>query len=756
MAHIGVTIVLDMIGRGETFRCTKGQIQVRIGEQIEHQAFIAYMEEKDPKYFELLQKYYLNDPVRRYDKKIYGMRFALEKSEEMTWDFMSNESLIRVGSLVLRAIMSIPADEISSEGFFEIKKLNLSAKFEKDYLMFSKTGLLYRDLLQQMSDENVFKPFPMVCPPNPWGLDQRGGYLMPPPKQQARLIHGCQKTVPSETALAALNRLQAEPYRINKFIYQVQEHLMKAAHEIGSFRSYEADTWKAEHFPVYSNEYIASLEKGGKEYKKVMRELTDAYHRQKLDEKDATQPRQIHHMAKSVLDETFWTPWYFDGRLRMYPACQLSVTGGDHVKALLVTANPKPITAESMNELLIAIATSGGFDKVDKKDYATRLKWAKEFVKTGEFLDVVLNAHHNKYWREADEPFQFLSYCEEFYSVFVKGYRDTIRVFVGRDMTCSGIQILSSVIGDEKAMTFTNVIPSETPQDAYGEVARVARDLLSTKAWVSVKIDQREDKRVKWNKKNPDEPREPRMIIEIEIQTIERGIVKTQVMTTGYGSTYQTKRDNIVEALKEKGIRLHPDDIGILVAACIEGMEIAFPKYTELNNWFKQVASAAVKAGRKDLRWTSPNGSLIVQEYNEPSWKDVKTYAAAGGHYWQLMTDDSGYTAIIKGHKGPKLTKHQSAIAANFTHTLDACMIQDGLVNLSGTHNCVTVHDCFYSQPGYMEEIAPYFRKAFHNVVSTPVLEDLIELNELDETMEIIDREEVDLTVSLESLYLFS
>ena len=34
---------------------------------------------------------------------------------------------------------------------------------------------------------------------------------------------------------------------------------------------------------------------------------------------------------------------------------------------------------------------------------------------------------------------------------------------------------------------------------------------------------------------------------------------------------------------------------------------------------------------------------------------------------------------MITGYGDPKVTKHQSAIAANFTHTLDACMIQDGL-----------------------------------------------------------------------------
>ena len=151
-----------------------------------------------------------------------------------------------------------------------------------------------------------------------------------------------------------------------------------------------------------------------------------------------------------------------------------------------------------------------------------------DFVNSGEFLDVVRNPLNNNYWREADEPFQFLAYCEEYYSCFVLNARSTMRVWIGRDMTCSGVQILSSIIGDEKAMRFTNVFPGEEPQDAYGEVARVARELLSSEEWVKVKILEREEKRLKHNKQNPDDQREQRMIIEIEIHTIERGIVKTR------------------------------------------------------------------------------------------------------------------------------------------------------------------------------------------------------------------------------------
>jgi DNA-directed RNA polymerase len=761
MAHIAVTVVLDQLGRGTTFRTPINTVQAHIGRQIEDQAFITYMEQSNPKYFKLLQKFYLHDPVRRYDKKVYGMKYSLDKSDEMDWDFMSEEDIIRVGALALRAVMSIPVDQDTKEGFFETRKVSHSKTKQVNYLAFSLTGIKYRDHLQELTNQLVFKPVPMLCPPNDWSLKERGGYLLPPPRPYGQLVHGSNRTIPSQAALDALNRLQAQPYQINKYIYYLQTELVKRTHEIGCFRSFEKDSWKDEHFPVFSSEYITSLEKGGKEYKRVMRELTDAYHKQKLDEREGLAPARILRIAKDLLDETFWTPWFFDSRLRMYPAGQLSVTGGDYVKALLVNAEPKPINEDTRRELLIAIATSGGFEKVDKADYFTRMEWAEKFVQTDQFERMVLEPQSNILWWKADEPFQFLAYCEEYFSVFLKGYRDTVRVWIGRDMTCSGIQILSCIIGDEKAMRFTNVIPSDTVQDAYGEVARLARIHLANQDWLKVKLDKRETKRLKYNRKHPDEPRDQRMIIEFEIDLLDRGIVKTQVMVTGYGGTYKSKREYILEALNEKLKelhlpKLHPADEGIIVDACIDAMQEAFPQYSELNDWFKKVAVTACESGLEQIKWISPNGSLIVQDYREPLYTKVTTHAATGGNYRVLMVDDHGQSYIQTGFGDVRPAKHGSAIAANFTHTLDGCMLQDGVNSLEEGIQVVTVHDCVYFQPGYCEQIVPRFRDSFYNVVTTPVLESLLEENDLDDKLEMLQKNEVDLTVCKKSPFMFT
>ena len=369
-----------------------------------------------------------------------------------------------------------------------------------------------------------------------------------------------------------------------------------------------------------------------------------AYHQQRLDEKEGLAPQRVVQQAATTARDLH-TPWFFDARLRLYPITELGVTRGDFVKALLVNANPLPITKTTREELLIAIATGGDFDKVSKGTYEERLAWSEKFVRGGNFEMCVLS-ESSGYWQEADEPFQFLAYCEEYYALFVSKTRDTTRVFIGRDMSCSGIQFLSSLIGDDKAMSFTNVIPSDTLQDAYGEVARIARDLLTDKKWLRKKLDDREKKRLAKIAKHPEDKSPKRMHINLDINAIDRSVVKTQVMVTGYGGTYLTKREYIIEKLKElvekKKKNIDSRDFGIIVAACIEGMATAFPKYTELNDWFKTVASAACKAGNEHLNWITLTVLTSLRTTGSVRPIKLRTYAAGGGHYMKLMCDEQG------------------------------------------------------------------------------------------------------------------
>ena len=310
MAHICLSVILDNIGSGATMKCSVTLVNRLIAEQIEHQAFIAYMEEVDPGYFLKLQKWYLNDPVRTYDRKIKAMVHAHNKHEEMDFKRMDQEQLIRFGSLLLQAVMSIRVDQESGEGLFEARKPlwndpNKPSKRNKKhtdqlYLGYSKAGLKYRDMLQAMADEDAMRPTPMVCEPLDWSLTERGGYLTHINRKAGDLIHNNNGSIPSQIVLDAINRLQKVPFRINTYILDLQEQLLKSTWEIGSFRSFERDSWKDEHFPVVDSNWLATLDTDSAEYKETMKTITVAYHNHNIDETKAEPPRRTWLQAKEL------------------------------------------------------------------------------------------------------------------------------------------------------------------------------------------------------------------------------------------------------------------------------------------------------------------------------------------------------------------------------------------------------------------------------------------------------------------------
>ena len=773
MAHIGVSVVLDSLGRGSQIKTKITLVKKKIGEQIEHQAQIAYMEDADPSYFKKLQKYYLHDPVRRYDKKVGAMRHAHNRHESMKWMQLTDEELILVGAIVLQSIMSIQIDPDTREGFFQkVQPLwndpNKPAKASKNHadaymLGFTQVGLKYRDKLQDCSDRDAMLPLPMVCPPMDWSKEQRGGYLSHVSSKIEAMVHNNSGSEPSQIVLDALNRLQRVPFRINTYILDLQLDLLRKTWEIGSFRSYEKDSWTEEFFPIVDSEWLDTLGKDSDEYKAEMLKLSMAYHDQKIDEQKAESPRRVAFMAEKFRDEVIYFPWFLDQRGRLYPTVTgLSPQGADYGKALLKSATGAPLTEDTRRDLLISIATAGAFEGVDKRDFFERMSWAEKFVQTEGFLAMVKDPMANRIWMDADEPFSFLALCEEYKAVFIEESRSRVYVFFGRDATCSGVQILSAIIKDEKAAYFTNVLVTEEPKDLYLEVAKEAQALMRDKDWLQQQMELREAKRLKLNAKRPaDRQIAEKWTVDVDPSVHDRKVNKGQSMTCGYGATTLTRYGAMKKALlkkqKAKEIpNIDASDINIVCKAGIDGMAIAFPAYMELNKWFKKFATAVIKAGGEHIQWTTPSGMFVKQEYREPEFKQIKTYAAGGGHYSELHLAQGETAAIDTGYGDPALSKNCSAIAANFTHSLDGSVLQLGLTDVDPLIDVYTIHDCLFVLSGYFAKVVPHFRQAFHNVVTSPVLENLLDENGVFDTCPMPPIGDLDVSQARESPYLFS
>ena len=81
-------------------------------------------------------------------------------------------------------------------------------------------------------------------------------------------------------------------------------------------------------------------------------------------------------------------------------------------------------------------------------------------------------------WEAADEPWQFLAACEEYYAVVIKKFRKTTGLCVAVDATCSGLQILAGLARDRSTACLVNVVPGDKPADAYKTVANAMIPLL--------------------------------------------------------------------------------------------------------------------------------------------------------------------------------------------------------------------------------------------------------------------------------------
>ena len=387
--------------------------------------------------------------------------------------------------------------------------------------------------------------------------------------------------------------------------------------------------------------------------------------------------------------------------------------------------------------------------------------WAEKFVNSQRFNNMIENPMDDRLWMNADEPFCFLALCEEFKAVFIDETRSRVYVYFGRDQTCSGVQILSAIIQDPKAAYYTNVVVTEAPKDLYLEVAKEAQKLMRDPTWLQLQMEAREKRRLELNaKRKPDRQIEPKWTVDVDPSVHDRKVNKTQAMTTGYGATIQTRYAAIKKALLKKQKKneipnIEPSDINIVCKAGCDGMSVAFPAYMQLNKWFKQLASAVLKTGKENITWMTPSGFFCTQEYREPCYKQIDTYAAGGGHYANLNLSDGEVATIDTGEGLPKLSKNTSAIAANFTHSLDGSIMQLGLTDVDPEIDVTTTHDCIYCLSGYYGQVIPKFRLAMHNVVTSPVLEELLEANGVSDVMGLPPIGEIDLEQIKESPYLF-
>jgi DNA-directed RNA polymerase len=256
------------------------------------------------------------------------------------------------------------------------------------------------------------------------------------------------------------------------------------------------------------------------------------------------------------------------------------------------------------------------------------------------------------------------------------------------------------MLRDEIGGKATNLIPAAKPSDIYGEVAKVAAEIIRKDA------EEGSQEAVVW------------------LGKMDRKLTKRNTMTLPYGVTTWGMRDQLVaevEDLLAKGkLTLATDDV---FKACryladvnntaISQVVVAARKAMD---WLQHTAKIVASDGLP-ITWTSPVGFPIQQRYLKYANKVMDmTFSKV-----RLQLAYSEETSNIDA------SRMSMGISPNFVHGCDAAHLMK-TINLCSDNEDIQhfsmIHDSYGTHAGSIDELSFNLRKAFIMQYSSNVLDD--------------------------------
>ncbi len=121
------------------------------------------------------------------------------------------------------------------------------------------------------------------------------------------------------------------------------------------------------------------------------------------------------------------------------------------------------MTTEAEEWLAFHVATQYG---LDKSPMTERLEWTRDnFTLIERIANDPIGCLPD--WENAEEPWQFLAACDEYYHCVIAADRSFTQLPVATDATCSGLQVLAGFARDKNTAKLVNVLTSDSPPDAH-------------------------------------------------------------------------------------------------------------------------------------------------------------------------------------------------------------------------------------------------------------------------------------------------
>ena len=626
-----------------------------IGKAVEEECQMRFYEQAAPGLLHILKENYWHRSIGT-QQKVTVIKTLMSRYEVPTWKSWGSTNRTKLGGWLLDCIMK-------TSGWFQ-KVPRREGKQTPNYIEPTPEFIRVKDKVMQ--DSELFAPlaWPMLIEPNDWDEHRPGGYLLNEVMRGHDMVRRGANPPPiqGENAFAFLNKIQKVGYKLNPAIVAVAKELEKRERQVGKFLPIV-------HYDLPPKPVdIADNAESRQDYR---RRAAEVLNKQAAEFKKSCRTRMTMEAVDRFKDkDEFFIPWSFDYRGRAYPIpAFLTPQDTDFGKSLLLFSKGSFMTPDAEQWLAFQVATQYGLDKATMEE---RQEWVANNTELITLIaeDPIGNIHE---WETAEEPWQFLSACIEYYRCCISCTQQYTSLPVATDATCSGLQILAGLARDKSTARLVNVLPGDKPQDAYKVVAELA---------------------------TPNCP--------ASIQPyMDRKVVKRVVMTVPYNAKPFSNRGYIRDALNEKGITIEKDDLTKTVKAVRDAMDVIVPGPMKVMSWIEAEVGRAMKAGRTELQWVTPSGFVVTQKLMKKQYERIELQLM-GTTKMRVATDDSD--EVDKSH-------HKNATAPNLIHSLDASLLH--LSTLRFDAPIALIHDSVLCRATDMGVLSTLVRETYMHLFAS-------------------------------------
>jgi len=629
-------------------------VTIAIGSAIEAECQMRHYEKVCPGLLYKLKEKYWHES-KGTAQKLTSIQTAINKcATEHKWHRWGRDTQSKVGGWYLDVIEKVT-------GWFNQALIQQGRK-RNQVVVYTEEFVKNKDKI--MSQADLFSPLtlPMLVEPQQWSRVDLGGYYLNRLRQCHDMVRrGPPLCIQGDEPFKFLNKIQEVAYRLNPFVVGVAEHFDKRGQAIGKFRPII-------HYEVTPKPVdIDSNFEARKEYNK---KETQRQNQQSQEFRRSCRTRIIMNVMSKFKDkDRYYIPWSFDYRGRTYPIPSfLTPQDSDFGKSLIRFAEEAEVNKDTEHWLAFHVATTYGLDKATIDE---RLEWVHEPENIQLIKQVATNPIDNVgSWEKAEEPWQFLAACEEYYSCIISQSRNTTGLPVAIDATCSGLQILAALAEDPKTAQLVNVLPSDKPQDAYKVVAECAKPYI------------------------------PHSIHSVW----DRKAVKRTVMTIPYNAKPFSNRSYIRDALKEKGIEISKEDLTQTVQAVRDAMNQVVPGPMRVMKWIESEVVRAIKDGAKELVWKTPSGFIVTQRLMKKKYKSIELQLLGRCQIRVAIGDDKKVDAL----------HHRNATAPNLIHSLDASLLHKATLKFDNP--IALIHDSVLCRATDMTLLSKLVRESYVDI----------------------------------------